>query len=264
MRKSIFDLEIRIDTKREFSNIKEILNEEEAIFYNRNFRSLYDVINDEVFPIWKYKGIFVDFDDFCDRLGIDWTYNRCSEENFLLLIELLINLWKYIELNMDSDSERYNSKRVMGYMKINLPSIIEKMNYQIKEERDKFRLIKRDSDVDSVLELVPQNCAELLLDYNDIRNNTIQGKKTILKDLDLFIEKNKKTYQGIDKDTYNSIQIIVNKMGINHPIKDEPYKSFDEDKLIEWYDKCFKLMIHLIRTNEINEINNERKSFISD
>ena len=264
MRKSIFDLEIRIDIKREFANIKEILMEESAIFYNRNFHSLYEVINNDIFPIWKYKGIFVDFDDFCDRLGIDWDYNRCSEENFLLMVELLINLWKYIELNMDSESKKYNSKRVVGYMRINLPLIIEKMNYQIKEERDKLRLIKRDSDVDSVLETVPQSCAVLLLDYNDIRNNKIQSKKSILKELDLFIEKNKKTYQSIDKNTYNSIQLIVNKMGINHPIEEEPYKSFDDEKLIEWYDKCFKLMLHLIRTKEINEINKERKSFIND
>lgn len=264
MRKSIFDLEIRIDIKREFANIKEILMEENAIFYNRNFYSLYEVINNDIFPIWKYKGIFVDFDDFCDRLGIDWDYNRCSEENFLLMVELLINLWKYIELNMDSESKKYNSKRVVGYMRINLPLIIEKMNYQIKEERDKLRLIKRDSDVDSVLEIVPQSCAVLLLDYNDIRNNKMQSKKSILKELDLFIEKNKKTYQSIDKNTYNSIQLIVNKMGINHPIEEEPYKSFDDEKLIEWYDKCFKLMLHLIRTKEINEINKERKSFISD
>ena len=264
MRKSIFDLEIRINIKREFANIKEILMEENAIFYNRNFHSLYEVINNDIFPIWKYKGIFVDFDDFCDRLGIDWDYNRCSEENFLLMVELLINLWKYIELNMDSESKKYNSKRVVGYMRINLPLIIEKMNYQIKEERDKLRLIKRDSDVDSVLEIVPQSCAVLLLDYNDIRNNKIQSKKSILKELDLFIEKNKKTYQSLDKNTYNSIQLIVNKMGINHPIEEEPYKSFDDEKLIEWYDKCFKLMLHLIRTKEINEINKERKSFISD
>ena len=82
--------------------------------------------------------------------------------------------------------------------------------------------------------------------------------------MDLYIENNKKIYQSSDKDTYNSIQVIVNKMGINHPIKEKPYKSFDDEKLIEWYDKCFKLMIHLIRIKEINDINNERKLFNSD
>lgn len=261
MEKSIFDLEIRIDTKREFSNIREILNEENAIYYNDHFRSLYDIINDDVFPIWKYKGIFVDFDDFCDGLGIDWNYNRCSEENFLLLIELLINLWKYIELKIDSYSKKHSSKRVIGYMQINLPLIIEKMNYQIKEERDKFRLVKRDSDIDSVLEIVPQSCAALLLDYNDIRNNNIEAKKRILKNIDLYVEKYKSKYKSYDSGLYDSIQTIVNEMGVNHPIK-EKYKDLKDYELCIWYDKCFKMMIHLIRTEDIIKMKDERKKIV--
>ena len=259
MRKSIFDLEIRIDINREFENIKDILIEKNAIYYNRDYYSLYEVINDEIFPIWKYKGIFVDFDDFCDRLSIDWGYNHCSEENFLLLLELLINLWKYIELKMDSNTKNYNSKRVVGYMRINIPLIIEKMNYQINEEQDKLRLIKRDSDVDSILEIVPQSCATLLLDYNDIRNNNIDSKKRILKDIDLYIEKNKSKYKSYDRGLYDSIQTIVNELGVNHPLK---RKEINNGELCKWYDKCFKMMIHLIRFEEIIKIKDERKKLI--
>lgn len=261
MRKSIFDLEFRIDIDHEFGNIKSILGIENSIVYNGTFYSLHDLLNDEIFPIWKYKGISVSFDDFCDRLNINFSSSHCTEEKFLFLLELLYNLWMITELKLDPDHEHLCNKKVIGYMRINLPLIIEKMNYQILDEKDKFRLVKRDADVDSILEIVPRDKAILLLDYNDIRNNNIKSKAYILKQLDLFIEENKKEYSSIDEDTYNSIQYIVNNMGINHPIKKEPFKSYVDEELIKWYDKCFKLIIHIIRKKEVNDINKDRKSF---
>ena len=264
MRKSIFDIEIRVDIDYEFERLKDILFEKNSLYYNRTDYSLYGFLNQEVFPIWKYKGMFVDFNDFLERLKINLSLNTCQEEKFLYLLELLVNLWKVAESKLDPSYEKYFSKRVIGYMRINLPLIIENMNYQIIEEHDRYKLVKRDSDVDSVLDIVPEDYAKLLLDYNDIRNNTIDAKRSILKELDLYIENTKKTYQEVDKDTYNTIQFIVNNMGINHPLKKEPYLSMNEVELIEWYDKCFKLMIHLIREKEVNEINKERKQLTNE
>lgn len=264
MRKSIFDIEIRIDLKYEFEILKNILNERDTVFYNNFFHTLYDLLNDEIFPIWKYKGAFVDFDDFCYRLNIDWEHSYISHENFLNLLELLVNLWTLVDFQFTKEQQRSWSKKVIGYMQLNLPLIIEKMNYQIIEDKDKLRIVKRDSDVDSILDIAPSNCSNLLLDYNDIRNNTIESKRKILKDLDLYIEKNKRSFQSLNNDTYTSIQIIVNKMGVNHPIDEEPYSSFNEQELIDWYDKCFKLIIHLIRAKEVNEINKIRKKFSSN
>jgi hypothetical protein len=264
MRKSIFDLEVRIDIDYEFENLKNLLFERNAILYQSSYYNLYEIINDEILPVWKYKGVIIDFDDFCNRLDIDWAYNSCSEEKFLYLIELLINLWKIIEYKIILENEEFCSKKILGYMRCSLPLIVEKLNYQIIDENDKLRIVKRDSDADSIIENVPNSCASLLLDYNDIRNNSINSKKTILKELDMYIEKNKKMYQSLENDTYNSIQVIVNKMGVNHPIKEEPYASFDDEKIVDWYDKCFKLIIHLIRKKVVKEINDERKSFVSD
>jgi hypothetical protein len=168
------------------------------------------------------------------------------------------------ELHLNENELDCSSNKVVGYMRSNLPLIIEKMNYKVVEDGDKLKIIKRDSNVDSVLDIVPNDLVSLLLDYNDIRNNSIQSKKRILKDLDLYIEKDKRIYQSLDKDTYNSIQVIVNKMGVNHPIKESPYDMFDKNELAEWYDKCFKLIIHLIRKKEINKINDERKLLAGD
>ena len=153
MRKSIFDIETRIDVDYEFEKLKEVLGENNTLYYNGESYSLYKYLNDEILPIWEYKGIFIDFDDFSSRLEIDFRAHSCSKEKFLYILELLVNLWPIAEDMLDFDYKQCFSKKVIGYMQMNLPLIIERMNYQIKKESGKYRLIKRDSDVDSVLDI---------------------------------------------------------------------------------------------------------------
>lgn len=50
-------------------------------------------------------------------------------------------------------------------------------------------------------------------------------------------------------------------MGINHPIREEKYKNLSEEELLKWYDKCFLLMLYVIRRKEVKNINEERKKF---
>lgn len=261
MRKSIFDLEIRINIDYEYDILKNILFEADAFFYQGNHYSLYSLLNEEIFPIWKYKGVFVDFDDFCNRLGIDLSRHSCFEEDFLYLIELLINLWYLVEHKLEPEYEKYFNKKVTGYMRNNLPLVVEKLNYKIVNENDKFKLIKRDPDVDSIIDIVPSSFASLLLEYNDIRNNNIKDKKRILKELDLYIEENLKNHKG--NPVYESIGSIVNNLGINHPIK-KKFQELSEEELCVWYDKCFKLMIHLIRSDEAKKIIEERNKIFTN
>lgn len=93
-------------------------------------------------------------------------------------------------------------------------------------------------------------------------NSILKKSKKILKAIDLYIEENIKV-KSFDSDLYDSIGTIVNKMGVNHPIKEEPYKSFTEGQLLEWYDKCFLMMLHAIRAKEVKTIKNERKELVS-
>ncbi len=264
VRTSIFDLEMRVDIAKEFENIGSVLYERDSLYFNQCWYSLYDFLNDEIFPVWENKGLFMDLDDFLDKMKIDFESNYCSEVNFLYLLEVMINLWPLAKLKLDWNFKDYFSKRLIGYMDFSIPLIIEKLNYQIIDDKNKFKIIKRDSDVDSILDIIPPNYSKLLLEYNDIRNNNKESKISILKSLDKLIELDKKEYKSLDSVTYNSIQIIVNNMGVNHPISKEPYKSFSEIEIIDWYNKCFKLMIHIIRRREINEINKVIKGFTKD
>src|SRR5699024_3518541 len=130
--------------------------------------------------------------------------------------EFLANMWVLIK---KEDSIEL-SQRAIATME-NIPKILEKMNYKLKELEDKVIIVKRDSDVDSILTVVSEDIADILLEYNDFRiKNNIEEKKKILKKIDLYIEKNIKI-KSFDKGLDDSIGTIVNKMGINHPIEEE-------------------------------------------
>ena len=265
MRKSIFEIENRLDIDREFSNFISCLYEQGSVRYNYSSMSFYKFLSDYVFNLWDYRDTFIDFDSYLEHIGILDAYINgilpIPEDVFLNFLELILNLSELIRIRFVNRNTTfsYNSIRVKGIFEHNIPLILERMNYESYSDRDRIMIRKRDSDVDSILELVPDDIQNLLLEYNDIRNNNVESKQIILKKLDLFIEKDKKKYKGLNASTYDSIQIIVNKMGINHPITEQPYSDLKSDELIKWYDKCFKLMIHLIRIEDINEINADRK-----
>ena len=143
----------------------------------------------------------------------------------------------------------------------NMNLILEKMNYKLNKQEDKIIITKRCIDVDATLKIVNKELSERILEYYDLRiEKDIHEKRKILKDLDLYIEKNIDV-KSFDRETDGTIGVIVNKMGINHPIREEKYKNLSEEELLKWYDKCFLLMLYVIRRKEVKNINEERKKF---
>ena len=271
--KSIFDLENRLDINNEFEKlVRELYEDRNAALYAedkyrpKEYSTLIEAIDKMIFLKWKYRDTFIDVDEYLEHIGVDYErtliYGAAPIDkiNFLYFLEFLANMWVLIK---KEDSIEL-SQRAIAVMK-NIHKILEKMNYKLKELEDKVVIVKRDSDVDSVLTLVPVDIANILLEYNDFRiQNDIEAKKKILKDIDLYIEKHKEIKEQTDSELYNSIGMVVNKMGVNHPIKEEPFKSFKEKQLIEWYDKCFLMMIHAIRTVEVNKTKQERKELLNN
>lgn len=262
MRKSIFEIENRLNIDCEFRNFLKCLYEDYSIVYKSHYYNLWEFIDKYAFNLWQYRDTFIDLELYLTHIGISkemlFQGSRIDEVSFLNFIEFLLNIKYVIDCNYDFPYI-CRSSRVKNIIDHNVPLILEKMNYVSYRKGDKILIRKRDSDVDSILELVPDDIQNLLLEYNDIRNNNLESKKSILKKIDLFIEKRKSVYKSLNSSTYDTIQVIVNKMGINHPLEEKPYVDITEEKLIDWYDKCFKLMIHLIRTEDINTINKERK-----
>ena len=268
--KSIFDLENRLDINNEFERfVRELYEDRNAALYaedeyhQKEYSTLIEVIDKKIFLKWKYRDTFIDVDEYLEHIGVDYEktliygVEPIDKTTFLYFLEFLANMWVLIK---KEDSIEL-SQRAIATME-NIPKILEKMNYKLKELEDKVIIAKRDSDVDSILTVVSEDIADILLEYNDFRiKNNIEEKKKLLKKIDLYIEKNIKI-KSFDKGLDDSIGTIVNKMGINHPIEEE-FKTLTVAELTEWYDKCFLMMIHAIRTVEINKIKDERKKLIS-
>ena len=268
--KSIFDVENRLDIRREYERLARVFYEdrESALYaqddyHQKEYSTLIEAIDKMIFLKWKYRDTFIDVDEYLEHIGVDYEktliygVEPIDKTTFLYFLEFLANMWVLIK---KEDSIEL-SQRAIATME-NIPKILEKMNYKLKELEDKVIIAKRDSDVDSILTVVSEDIADILLEYNDFRiKNNIEEKKKLLKKIDLYIEKNIKI-KSFDKGLDDSIGTIVNKMGINHPIEEE-FKTLTVAELTEWYDKCFLMMIHAIRTVDVNKIKDERKKLIS-
>lgn len=269
---SIFELENRLDINKEFEKLVYAFHMDpnaaifaEDSYHQRDYNTVMEAIDKRVFLKWKYRDIFLGVGEYLEHIGIDYedtcTYGGqyIDEKSFLYYLEFLSNM--FLLVKEDKSIELLGN--TLAAIE-NIPRILEKMNYKLKQIDDKIIITKRDSNVDSILKIVNKEIADILLEYNDFRiENDIEAKKSILKELDLYIEKNI-NIKSFDKELDNAIGVIVNKMGINHPIKEEPYKNFTDKELIKWYDNCFVMMIHAIRTVQVNKIKNERKQLLNN
>ena len=268
MRKSIFEIENRLDINNEFKKIMTMLLKKNTIYRGVYYYSYFEYIDKYIFNQWPYRDTFIDTDEYLLHIGISNQQvinDKIDEGNFLNLLEFILNLSKLFKNEIDNSRSTINDQKLISILDHNIPLILEKMNYKAININNRIEIIKRDSDVDSVLELVPEDIALVLLSYNDIRiKDNIDEKKHILKQIDLYIETNKNKYRSLDKRLLDTIGTIVDEMGINHVIKKDKYKKLSNKELLEWYDKCFLLMIHLIRLETINKIKNERTELVNE
>lgn len=230
--------------------------------YNIEQMTLIEAIDKEVFLSWKYRDTFLNTKEYLKFLGIsiddnsisDFTIYSIKEDTFLYFIEFLVNM---VELLKNKNDVNFSNK-ICATIE-NIPLILEKMNYKLTKENDKILIIKKDADIDTVIQSVPDDIGKLLLEYNDFKiKDDILAKRNILKQIDLYIEKNIKL-KGYDSGLENAIGKITNELGVNHPIN-EKYMNYSNNQLIEYYDKCFIMMLHAIRIKEVIAIKNEIKN----
>lgn len=266
MVKSIFDIENRLDIQKEFNKIVMNLHNEEYTCLRDDgyYDSFIGMIDEDLFLTWKYRDTFLSVEEYLEHIGfpnyvLSGGY-EISAEKFLYYLEFILNMALLSEKKTESSMD----PKVYAVLQ-NINIILEKMNYQSEiVNDDKVIIIKRNEDADSIIRNIPESIKNVLLEYNDFRNEEdIETKKSLLKVLDLYIEKNKGKIKSLDAKLYDTIGTIVNKMGINHPIKDFPFTTLEESDLLIWYNNCFLLMIHAIRSIDISKIKNDRDNLIN-
>ena len=70
MRKTIFNLEDKINIKDEYLKILKVLNTK-CVIYNKKNYTYFDFVNNFVFNNWEYRGTYIDVYDYLDHIGIN-------------------------------------------------------------------------------------------------------------------------------------------------------------------------------------------------
>ena len=141
----------------------------------------------------------------------------------------------------------------------NIPIILDKLNYQAYDIDDKVIIYKKDIIYTDLLDTLSDDILELILSYNNVKNNGIKTKRLILNKLYnyLLIDINK--YKNINTSIFNTIKTIITKMGVVGDI-DKKYSNLTNYKLRKYYDYCFKMVCYLINSEYVYKIRDEIKN----
>lgn len=261
---SIFDLERRFDLDIEYPALFDLLDSTKIQIENTSIK-LIDLIN-KTFHRWPYNETAIDIDHYFGRLFEDYyDYDNLSdiEDNTerLYVIDFIINYldWinndEFLKKNIDTKLLTKKINKVINLINY----ILEKLNYTTRKGDEHIYIIKRDENLDSILSVVKEkNLRETLLSFYDFRiQNNVDEKSLILKKIGDYLEPKRKEFNSYNKTLTECIFNLLNKLKIRH--FDNHQKELSDEEYLIWYDKLFKMMIHLIRTSEIISIQQEAK-----
>lgn len=278
MPKSIFDLEVRLDFDKEYKRIMEIIDS--PIFstsYQSGF-SFYEIIN-SIFQFWPYRRTARTIDEYFELKNLRFGDFSSSKEEKLYDIQFVFDFICWIYNPNREMSEMYDSIRIESIIKDclesnrhhfvlitdNIEEIIESLNMEIQTINDHITFIKRNADVDSVLTQLEEkpDIRLLLLSYNDFRvENNLEDKQHIIRKLADWLEPQRKKYSSINSNLTSDVFAAINNGNIRHNNTKQWNFKTDKDQL-KMYDKIFKMILHLIREEDIKSISAEIKELNS-
>lgn len=278
-RLSILDLEQRLAPVSELEKFHFFLRKEKFT----NFESFQEYLNPRLNLI-PYMGSSMSIEGYFTERGIDLKSKSVDEATTALLYLISFyetyDCWSRVGNNYnimyresyDTDSLRVHRTKIVNVIN----SLLKQLNYQvIYEEEDNqygFKaplIVKRDTDVDSVLPLVDSDIRLDLLSYLDFRvENNLQAKEDILARLyKTIIYDGKEIYFTASKtgdfrlkyqnELYERIKLVYNQTNIRHGGQGKI--SLTDEEKHKYYDMCFYLLLQLIRTPKSIEAMKEIK-----
>lgn len=269
MVKSIFELEKRTDLKKECIKIDKYLHNSQFSILDNSYQgySFWDMVN-SFFEFWPYRYTATNIAEFFDLYELPFEVEKMNNEQYFYYLQLIVDiiLWLDEQTSYDRNSIEYqlsnlkqNNDNCFITILRNISLIADLSNYRIAKIEKHYTFIKRDSDVDSILSII-ENEDDLrlaLLEYNDFRiENDIKEKRIILKKLGDYIEPQRKKLASYNKSLTDDVFFMLNKFYIRHN-NEGNITLINDDEYILWYDKLYKMIIQLIRTEYINAIHKD-------
>lgn len=262
MRTSFFErMEREIDIQKEYEKIDTIVLNERVSGIN----TIEGMISDS-FRGWKYRKNYVSFQELRNHLGFPYQEvykdykikilpNGIVDEldDFLCYCELMCNMIMIIEI----DCKRAGKDNPAFVVLETIMYDLGKLNYEIREEEDRYIVVQKNAAASAVVELVDYDLAKEIIRYNHyVLKGDIKSKRDILKNMAHAIEPLKSELNRNNLSTISSdFFYLVNKMNIRHNNCDvndkvnyfEKFASLSDDEKEKWYDEIYQegLMIFL-------------------
>nr|DAR56020.1 MAG TPA: hypothetical protein [Caudoviricetes sp.] len=276
MVKSIFELEKRTDIRKECLRIEKYLAKPQfrnfdGYYHNNTFWSMVN----SCFKLWPYRYTATNASDFFDLLELHTKVEEMNNTEYFYYLQFIYDFVMWVASHY-YDADIYginfnkkifdlfiNNQDEFDLITTNIKIIMDFSNYSIEKINNHYTFIKRDADTDSILSII-ENEDDLrlaLLEYNDFRiENDINEKRIILKKLGDYLEPKRKEFNSINKSLTDDIFYMLNKFYIRHN-NDGNIKFDSNTDYIKWYDKLFKMIIHLIRSKYILDVQKELKDY---
>lgn len=254
-RKSIFDLECRVDLMEGFRDLEHNMSKMMVTCSNGSVRSIFELL-DQCIRSWPFRDTAMSICKYLEYRGIDQS--ELSKEDVISVLELYINLLHWLPVydrtqtgfitGFDSDVA-YGC----GLFLQNIGALLEKCNWTVREKEVKdhmqYRITKRDAGVDAALEQVPE-LAETLLEYLDLRNaKDLEAKRRILKTVADAMESIRTEYKGTVYDKLcENVFFVFNRCSIRHSAKQIKMTKARQMKV---YDQTFRACIHLLQKEDM-------------
>lgn len=257
---SIFDLEKRFDWEEEVRRLSSLIYDDKRIDTIYSTCSFSEVIDDSIiyFPMAQSAR---NAEEYFEDLNYETSDRKTTQLRYIHFYTIYLEWYLANHSLLIRKIKNYaNEVSLKDYGEIyfrNLSSFLEGANYKwISGSYDeKLKIyqslfVKRDHDVDSILNIVEADIRLRLLTYLDFRNEkNLEFKIETMRILYIDIEKDKNSFKKLNENLFKETKFALNKT--RHP--DEYFQNLTNEEKMDFCDKAFDCYIHLIRESTIKE-----------
>lgn len=260
MRKSIFDIvSENINIEDEIKRILTMAENENILCVDKySYYKLFKFVDGYCFKHWKYRGHYINVDDYLKALDYA-SLKRSASQNInslLTVIELIYNFWNLSQQEFYDNEKGYDLKWCGNYYHLRdvMDDILQQYNHIAftNEDEDCVLIIEDKEAVTATAEILPSAMGFDVIKYN---HRSLQGeielKKAILISMGTELEPKRKELQTINKQLSEDIFFMLNNINIRHNNRSKKDKSkykeyiakMSKTRLEKWYDELYQMML---------------------
>lgn len=266
MIKSIFDLEKRTDLKKECLRLEKYLNTEQFCILKslKPYYTFWDMV-DSFIEFWPYRYTATNIEDYFNFYELPFEAAIMNNEQCFYYLQIVLDIIMWLndqKENYNLDSTHFelsvleeNNKDRFYTITNNISLIAELSNYDIEKINEHYTFVKKDADVDSILHQLEteEDLRLVILSYNDFRiEKNIDEKAKRLKKIADWLEPKRKDFEKYNKPLTSDIFYILNNANIRH--NNNKQLNLSTEETLSLYNDLFTMMIHLIRSENIKNI----------